>query len=77
MGNNQGVFEEMNRQIGFLRDDVKSIIQSQADLQKIVLELAKRDASAIHISKKDIESIGGSNTNLGGVDENVTPHRAR
>lgn len=33
----------MNRQIRYLRDDVKAIIETQAQLQTVVMQMAKRD----------------------------------
>lgn len=70
----------MNRQIGYLRDDVKTIIENQAELQTIVFRLARPEVKGTsisnlqaHIEPTPIET----RHSMGGVEENVTARLAR
>lgn len=70
-----GAMEEVNRQIGFLREDVKTVMETQAELQKTVQMLISGGVRSRYMDSKG--NVLESKFNLHDFEEDVVIKQAK
>ena len=78
MEDNVGAYEEVNRQIGNVREDIKTLMEKQEEFQKSILQMLEGNSQAGMTSRKNSAKIYvESRLNINDTEEDVIIAKTR